>query len=100
MTTDKPLPGSVSDGGPAFPNSIAIGPAGDVAWSNEGISIRDWFAGQAPALEATNMTVRKLCGIGEEEPIADWYAAKAKAHAIWSYQYADAMLAHRQAAKP
>ena len=41
------------DGGPAFPCPIISTPHGDVVWSwdngGEGMSMRDWFAGQALA---------------------------------------------------
>ncbi len=39
------------DGGPAFPEAIAVGPSGDVYPGFSGMSLRDWFAGQAAAAE-------------------------------------------------
>lgn len=47
-----------NDGGPIHPPSIAVGPAGDVYFSDDyarnGMCLRDWFAGQAlAALVAT-----------------------------------------------
>lgn len=42
------------DGGPAFPESIAIGPAGDVYPGMGGMSLRDYFAAQAIVVCAGN----------------------------------------------
>ena len=36
------------DGGQAFPDSVAVGPAGDVYGSTEGMTLRDYFAARAP----------------------------------------------------
>lgn len=39
-----------NDGGPAFPDPVAVGPSGYVYPSNSaGMSLRDWFAGQVLA---------------------------------------------------
>jgi len=42
----------IEDGGPAYPSALAIGPSGDVygsAYYSDGMSLRDYFAGQALA---------------------------------------------------
>jgi hypothetical protein len=75
------------DGGPAFPNTITVGPAGDEYHPADhgvsGLSIRDWFAGQA------------LAGF-----IAGLYAGDNSGWTVdgnvtAAYEYADAMLAKR-----
>lgn len=70
--TDTP-----NDGGPAFPPSIATTPMGD-AYSENGMSLRDWFAGQA------------LSGY-----LADPGCHGPDQAAAICYQYADAMIAER-----
>lgn len=66
----------INDGGPAFPRSSGGGAYGT---AQSGMSLRDWFAGQAligllasPGVTPTGATVR------------------------WAYEHADAMLAARQ----
>lgn len=44
MMTDR-----IEDGGPAFPEPVAISPSDDVYPAYGGMSLRDWFAGQALA---------------------------------------------------
>jgi hypothetical protein len=39
----------IDDGGPAFPEIVAVGPSGDIYPGIGGMSTRDWFAGQAMA---------------------------------------------------
>lgn len=68
---------SRSDGGPAFP--LPTG-AGDKAW-RQGMSLRDWFAGQA------------LSGFLASDTYSEESAADL---AKWSYQQADAMLKARE----
>ena len=76
----------MNDGGPAFPVSVA-----DETWhANRGMTLRDWFAGQAlvgalhpTALEAAN-AVAKTLSVKAENVVA-----------ILTYDYADAMLAER-----
>ena len=59
-----------NDGGPAFP-----GPYG-----SDGMSLRDWFAGQA------------LAGLLSQEGVE----ASPETDAAWAYKVADAMLAARR----
>ena len=64
-----------NDGGPAFPDAVAVSPSGGVYYgTSAGMSLRDWFAGQA------------LAGLCTSNP---GYAAKQ------AYQHADAMIAER-----
>lgn len=79
---------ATNDGGPAFPPSIAVGPAGDVYTSSpdnsvhSGLSVRDWFAGQAL--------------IGATLAINDGLIDTSHAGvARMAYLYADAMIAER-----
>ncbi len=73
------------DGGPAFPSSPVIGPNGvllrpaDIGC--EGLSLRDWFAGQA------------LSGITKD--YIDNNVDEAKVCSEQAYRIADAMLAAR-----
>jgi hypothetical protein len=74
----------VEDGGPAFPQHVAISPSGDVYGSSyygDGMSLRDWFAGQALA------GMIESHGMGEKR---HEYAAHD------AYRFADAMIAARE----
>lgn len=76
-------------GGPAFPESLAIDPSGDVHSGWEGMTLRDYFAGKA------------LVGMGTWAPLSinghsaanneQVWERKAK----WAYEQADAMLEAR-----
>lgn len=76
------------DGGPAFPRSVWIG---DVDWMkarafNNGMSLRDWFAGQAISAMLPTVTVK------------DWDDKDASivAHVGGlAYEIADALIAER-----
>lgn len=82
-----------NDGGQAFPQPVTVGPNDDLYPAYPGMSLRDWFAGQAIG------TVMEVCrndtGIRDELQsggnVSRYFARKA-------YQIADAMLAER--AKP
>ena len=80
---------SEHDGGPAFPEAIAVGPAGDVYPGFSGMTLRDWFAGQALAA-CIQKCVPQECNTGEN--MEQMFARKA-------FLVADAMLAARAAAK-
>jgi hypothetical protein len=68
----------IDDGGPAFPE-----PSRSWQYSSNGMSLRDWFAGQALAGILMNYTTQKF---GATEQTAAEYA----------YRYADAMIAARK----
>lgn len=70
----------IDDGGPAFPTEPNTQ---DGFYAHHGMSLRDWFAGQALAGLIAQSGGTALAG----DPIA---AAR------WSYQMADAMLAARK----
>ena len=68
----------IEDGGPAFPE-----PNREHYYVQSGMSLRDWFAGQALAGILMNYTTQKF---GATEQTAAEYA----------YRYADAMIAARK----
>ena len=70
---------ATKNGGPAFPYS-SLAPEGPTVYKdNEGMSLRDWFAGQGLA----GVLVHEQAFLSPERV------------AEWAYQYADAMLAER-----
>lgn len=69
----------MNDGGPAFPCVSETG-----AFRPQGMSLRDWFAGQA----LTGMMATATLSPSEEIPGLNT--------AMWAYKYADAMLAARE----
>lgn len=81
---------TIQDGGPAFPTAYYETEHGDQVWSTGGIpgmSLRDWFAGQA------------LAGIlagGFADTIPHDDVNGGSDAAFFAYQYADAMLAARK----
>jgi hypothetical protein len=93
----------IDDGGPAFPHiattRLATTPGGEIEVrhtdSGSGMSLRDWFAGQA------------LAGMLSDEMLAET-TRQGKAHgiqpesliAVLAYKTADAMLAERAKVRP
>lgn len=79
----------INDGGPAFPGLVETGKlqigddefAHPVFGAQGGMSLRDWFAGQALAGLCSSPSMRQI-----------WDATDM---AMQSYQFADAMLAER-----
>lgn len=73
---------TIDNGGPAFPAHLAYSPEGgahiasEYFADSEGMSLRDWFAGQALAGRMTHMA---------DQPLAEY-----------CYRIADAMLAARK----
>ena len=85
----------INDGGSAFP--FAATDQSNVHMQQPGMSLRDWFAGQALASfagENPNLP-------GDKASHTDWPSAEelAMRRAVWSYLQADAMLAARDAMK-
>lgn len=72
----------IDDGGPAFPN-VPSDP-GYSSWQ-EGISLRDWFAGQALVALITRDADDSAYG-----------SDMVKARPVLAYEYADAMIAARK----
>ena len=85
--TDKP-----NDGGPAFPIETTATPYAS------GLSIRDWFAGQA--LEPPESWLRMMREVDRaRNPHNDSYKPSPRTDfqlvAEWKYAHADAMIAER-----
>lgn len=82
-----------NNGGPAFPEQIAVTPTGDTYSGHEGMTMRDYFA--AKALSAVINMNYPMSDIGyvmrDGKNIGENYA-------ICAYELADAMLAARSAA--
>lgn len=93
-----------ADGGPAFPREGNTPAHSKHVCSQSGMSLRDWFAGQAPHQEVDaiiGQTVREasqFLGIAETEYKCEIHYPKACGKA--RYQWADAMLAARATGKP
>jgi hypothetical protein len=87
----------IEDGGPAFPVLEAITASGN-ARSTGGMSLRDYFAGQALAgfLSAfSTASEQSILKIAKENGL-DGYVTNARVAASVAYGYADAMLAARK----
>lgn len=74
----------IKDGGPAYPGSIRN--SAKRLTRNQGMSLRDWFAGQALSGMAANCDDTGVNGWHGDEKLAADYA----------YRFADAMLAARK----
>lgn len=64
----------INDGGSAFPLPVTISPAGDEHIAYQGMTLRDYFAANAPTPH-------------EPMPLEE--------HVAYRYRYADAMIAER-----
>jgi len=73
----------INDGGPALPTADSYHPSGQIAYWRKGMTLRDWFAGQALA---------GLLASNENNMPFDVVAPLA-------YRHADAMLKARGGAK-
>lgn len=81
---------SDKDGGQAFPVSLFPGPMGDLHAGEPGMTLRDWFAGQALAgLMANGFAMQSAY---EENVAPSIFGAEL---VRLSYQAADTMLAER-----
>lgn len=81
------------NGGAAFPVQAWSGPNDQMLWPETGMSLRDWFAGQAlVALKGTNPNLPGSGASLNDWPAPDQLAAR---QATWAYLVADAMLAER-----
>lgn len=76
---------NIKDGGPAFPLNSPSGTP-EYMPARDGMSLRDWFAGQALA--------GFMSGLGSS---SEWPSPQQiKSAAVYSYQAADAMLKARE----
>jgi hypothetical protein len=73
----------INDGGPAFPSTIQYFPDDKNANEEQGMTLRDWFAGQA--LAGVTSSVNDEISVGQVEGIAEI-----------AYALADAMLRARE----
>lgn len=78
------------DGGPAFPQAIKLG---EVAEATGGMSLRDWFAGQALSGMEVHPDARHHPTANDEA----FSNEMARIYARSAYRIADAMLAARTA---
>jgi hypothetical protein len=79
----------INDGGPAFPHLRRhISDNTYIPLAEGGMSLRDWFAGQALAGIAMATTTAAIHGIGQVPP--------PEIEAEWAFATADAMLAARE----
>ena len=88
------------ESGPAFPGGIAVGVAGDIYESGRGMSLRDWFAGQALSAAVEDYD-RKTRGVNDtKDNVLPWACkgtgTREQIIARQAYLYADAMLAARE----
>lgn len=70
------------NGGSAFPNLVETLQTGDIIRFQPGMTLRDWFAGQA---------ISGVCS-----PAPDGWSLSPQDHAAWAYQIADAMMEARK----
>lgn len=85
----------IADGGPAFPVTASTGDPRDGVYCRDGMSLRDWFAGQALSGLCSNANVigySASCGF--EIVNTDQIGL-----AAFSISLADAMIAARKEAK-
>lgn len=78
---------TTKDGGPAFPVQALAEPGSEIVW---GMSLRDWFAGQALMGWAAGRSDEEAFMPGNDD--GDWEAEAC-------YRYADAMLRARESGK-
>ena len=85
---------AVNDGGPAFPGSVQRGSNGDY-WmdQSEGMTLRDWFAGQASEVDIMEHQPIMELRLGAATPYATGLVRSREAA---KYRYADAMIAERE----
>jgi len=93
----------IKDGGPAFPVPCYVNVDGETHDAElKGMSLRDWFAGQAEGLtenddpywvaDKLGIPRPKLKQESTSDNDRDWFLWWAKVDALWRYAYADAML--------
>jgi len=90
----------INDGGPAFPEAIAVGPSGDVYPGMGGMSLRDWFAGQALTGLISSSEAHFRGDSSDKAAIAEWRAEVDRRWAGYCYEMADAMLKAREGGTP
>lgn len=85
---------TTNDGGPAFPVTASTGDPRDGVYCRDGMSLRDWFAGQALAGYARSLLTQYasdvLCKLNERHGVST-----SDTIATMAYELSDAMLAER-----
>jgi hypothetical protein len=90
------MSGTINDGGPAFPTHENVhDPRADGFHSVPGMSLRDWFAGQALAGHES-LPDDRTYNEDRDGTFYEWRAKLRRDTAIYCYEMADAMLAARQ----
>ena len=90
-----------NDGGPAFPTTPVLhvyqpDTSGVGTGCGPGMSLRDWFAGQALA-GCTALQDGRFHDAKKHPSLEEWRAATRMEDAVWCYAMADAMLKAREA---
>ena len=83
------MSGQIDDGGRAFPLHAHFGSSGELPTPNTGMSLRDWFAGQA-----TEADIEAHLGGTISPQTGNAYGCRAREQAKCAY--ADAMIAARK----
>ena len=88
----------INDGGPAFPqNDLSTYNMGPAEKNNGGMTMRDWFAGQA--LAALSGVDPNLPGDSASRKVWPGPEELAMRRAVWSYLQADAMIAAQESSE-
>lgn len=87
---DKP-----KDGGTAFPTPDLIYPNGEIQYGQNGMSMRDWFAGMALAGELASFSTHDSCAASAKAALESGIEIEEQI-AFNCYSLADAMLAARE----
>jgi len=86
---DRAMQPRKPDGGQAFPVPAGNFSGGESWSSDNGMSLRDYFAAKAPTMPRHAFEELDRAGTGSSAP---WMARRL---AAWAYLFADAMLAER-----
>ena len=87
-----------NDGGPAFPVPVSFKPIPGTVGAGPGMSLRDYFAGQALAgILANSSDIMLQCNKGEALDRGD--DTTQETYSRQPYEYADAMLKAREGSK-
>jgi hypothetical protein len=84
----------IDDGGPAFPIPDSHHANGQVQYGANGMTLRDWFAGQALAGEMASQSAEK------GEYLISCSSETLEKKASLFYRFADAMIAARKEGRP
>ena len=92
---------AIKDGGPAYPMFIPENHFSTGSQDNQGMSLRDWFAGQAPESPKDWLDSQHNCD-RQRNPHNDSYKPAIRSdlelRASWRWAYADAMIKARETA--